>query len=152
MLEEVCIEVNGQRQTDMVEPRLLLVHYIREERRLTGTHIGCDTGHCGACTVWLNGDAVKSCTILAVQAHRMSVTTVEGLASDGITPVQESFQQHHGLQCGFCTPGILMTVHAFLHANPHPSREDILRILKGHLCRCTGYQSIVESVENGLSR
>lgn len=148
MSEEVNITVNGVRRTDRVEPRTLLVHYLREVRGLTGTHVGCDTSNCGACTVHLDGLAVKSCTVLAVQADGHEVTTIEGLANgDDYHPVQEGFRQCHGLQCGFCTPGMIMASSSLLSENPDPTEEEIRIGLEGNLCRCTGYQKIVESVQ-----
>lgn len=147
MSEEVNITVNGTRRTDRVEPRTLLVHYLREVRGLTGTHVGCDTSSCGACTVHLDGLAVKSCTVLAVQADGHEITTIEGLANgDDFHPVQEGFRQCHGLQCGFCTPGMIMATHALLQANPTPTEEQIKRGLEGNLCRCTGYRKIIDAV------
>jgi carbon-monoxide dehydrogenase small subunit len=147
MSEEVEVTVNGVRRTDRVEARTLLVHYLREVRGLTGTHVGCDTSNCGACTVHLDGLAVKSCTVLAVQAHGHDVTTIEGLADgDVYHPVQEGFRQCHGLQCGFCTPGMIMASSSLLAENPEPTEEEIRVGLEGNLCRCTGYQKIVESV------
>jgi carbon-monoxide dehydrogenase small subunit len=146
--EEVNITVNGTRRTDRVEPRTLLVHYLREVRGLTGTHVGCDTSSCGACTVHLDGLAVKSCTVLAVQADGHEITTIEGLANgDDFHPVQEGFRQCHGLQCGFCTPGMIMASSSLLAENPDPTEEEIRIALEGNLCRCTGYQKIVESVQ-----
>jgi aerobic carbon-monoxide dehydrogenase small subunit len=146
--EEVNITVNGTRRTDRVEPRTLLVHYLREVRGLTGTHVGCDTSSCGACTVHLDGLAVKSCTVLAVQADGHEITTIEGLANgDDFHPVQEGFRQCHGLQCGFCTPGMIMASSSLLADNPDPTEEEIRTALEGNLCRCTGYQKIVESVQ-----
>jgi aerobic carbon-monoxide dehydrogenase small subunit len=146
--EEVNITVNGTRRTDRVEPRTLLVHYLREVRGLTGTHVGCDTSSCGACTVHLDGLAVKSCTVLAVQADGHEITTIEGLANgDDFHPVQEGFRQCHGLQCGFCTPGMIMASSSLLAENPDPTEEEIRTALEGNLCRCTGYQKIVESVQ-----
>jgi aerobic carbon-monoxide dehydrogenase small subunit len=147
MSEEVDITVNGVRHTDKVEARTLLVHYLREVCGLTGTHVGCDTSNCGACTVHLDGLAVKSCTVLAVQADGHEVTTIEGLANgDEYHPVQEGFRQCHGLQCGFCTPGMIMASSSLLAENPDPTEEEIRVGLEGNLCRCTGYQKIVESV------
>jgi carbon-monoxide dehydrogenase small subunit len=143
----VSVKVNGRQREAMVEPRLLLVHFIRESLHLTGTHIGCDTSHCGACTVVLNGKTVKSCTIFAVQADGTEILTVEGLIKDGqLHPLQEGFKQEHGLQCGFCTPGMLMSSYALLHNNPTPSEDEIRRGISGNLCRCTGYQNIVGAV------
>ncbi|HZN96788.1 MAG TPA: (2Fe-2S)-binding protein [Gemmatimonadales bacterium] len=145
---EITVTVNGTPHRAEVESRLLLVHFIRDELRLTGTHIGCDTTHCGACTVLLDGEPVKSCTLLAVQADGGSITTVEGLARDGtLHPIQEGFWQEHGLQCGYCTPGMMMTSHALLQRNPQPSEEEIRRAISGNLCRCTGYVNIVKAVQ-----
>ena len=144
----VGVKVNGHQREAMVEPRLLLVHFIRESLQLTGTHIGCDTSHCGACTVVLNGKTVKSCTMFAVQADGTEILTVEGLIKDGqLHPLQEGFKQEHGLQCGFCTPGMLMSSYALLHNNPTPSEDEIRRGISGNLCRCTGYQNIVGAVQ-----
>jgi carbon-monoxide dehydrogenase small subunit len=143
----VTITVNGVEHTSEVEPRLLLVHFLRDVLELTGTHVGCETGLCGACTVHLNGEAVKSCMVLAVQADGCSVQTVEGLAPQGrLDALQRSFQERHGLQCGYCTPGILMTAHDLLRWNSEPGKADIRRALSGNLCRCTGYQTIVAAV------
>lgn len=142
------LTVNGQRFRREVEPRTLLVQFLREELRLTGTHIGCDTTYCGACTVLLNGEPVKSCTVLAVQADGGAVMTVEGLAKDGeLHPLQNAFSEHHGLQCGYCTPGMLMSSYALLASNPSPSRKEIRKCIQGNLCRCTGYQNILKSIE-----
>ncbi|GAA4530671.1 MULTISPECIES: (2Fe-2S)-binding protein [Nonomuraea] len=144
----VEITVNGQAHSREIEPRLLLVHFLRDTLSLTGTHVGCDTSSCGACTVLLDGEAVKSCTVLAAQADGLAVTTVEGLAGeDGLSPVQEGFRQCHGLQCGFCTPGMVMAATALLAENPDPTEQEIRGGLKGNMCRCTGYQMIVESVQ-----
>jgi aerobic carbon-monoxide dehydrogenase small subunit len=143
----VTINVNGEQRTDEIEPRLLLVHYLRDHLGLTGTHVGCDTSNCGACTVHLNGDAVKSCTVLAAQADGAEVTTIEGLGSEGaLHPVQEGFWAHHGLQCGYCTPGMIMAGADLLAKNPHPSEEEVREALAGNLCRCTGYHNIVKAV------
>jgi len=145
--------VNGRSVSADVEPRTLLVHYLRENLRLTGTHVGCETGYCGACTIHLDGEAVKSCTMLAVQADGATITTIEGLASNGeLHPVQEGFWERHGLQCGFCTPGILMTIVPFLEENPDPSEEQIRYALSGNLCRCTGYQHIVQAVQLAVEK
>ena len=145
---KVTITINGVKATHDVEPRLLLVHYIREVLGLTGTHIGCDTTSCGACTIHLNGLAVKSCTVLAVQADRGSILTVEGLAKDGkLHPIQEGFWEEHGLQCGFCTPGMMLTALQILERNPKPTEDQIRHGLEGNLCRCTGYQHIVNAVQ-----
>ncbi len=145
---DISITVNGLAASRTVEPRTLLVHHLRDELGLTGTHVGCDTSNCGACTVLLDGDAVKSCTVLAVQANNHEVTTIEGLAADdgAFSPVQEGFRQEHGLQCGYCTPGMIMAATALLAENPDPSREEIREQLEGNLCRCTGYQMIVNAV------
>ena len=149
----VKVAINGEKHEAEVEPRLLLVHMIRENLRLTGTHIGCDTSHCGACTVLLDGRPVKSCTMFAVQAHGREITTVEGLEQDGkLHPLQEGFMAEHGLQCGYCTPGMLMTGVAFLKKNPNPSEDDIRRAISGNLCRCTGYVNIVKSVQHAAAK
>jgi carbon-monoxide dehydrogenase small subunit len=143
----VNLSVNGAPVAREVEPRLLLVHLLREELGLTGTHVGCDTSSCGACTVHLNGEAVKSCTVLAVQAEGTSVTTIEGLATNGqLHPVQQAFHDRHALQCGYCTPGMIMAAADLLARNPDPSEDEIRHGLEGNLCRCTGYQNIVEAV------
>jgi carbon-monoxide dehydrogenase small subunit len=145
---KVSIKVNGTLYERDVEPRTLLVYFLREELGLTGTNIGCDTSQCGACTVHLNGRALKSCTCLAVQADGGEVTTIEGLAQNGqLHPVQESFWEKHGLQCGYCTPGMIMASVALLKNNPNPSEEEIRHGLEGNLCRCTGYQNIVAAVK-----
>ena len=144
----VEIVVNGEPRTADVEPRLLLVHFLRDTLGLTGTHVGCDTTSCGACTVLLDGTPIKSCTFLAVQADGRSVTTVEGLARDGaLHPVQEGFKAEHGLQFGFCTPGMMLVSAALLEENPDPSEEEIRWAISGNICRCTGYQNIVKSVQ-----
>ena len=149
----VEVTINGKKHEAEVEPRLLLVHLIRDVLRLTGTHIGCDTTHCGACTIVLDGRPVKSCTIFAVQAHGREILTVEGLEQDGkLHPVQEGFMQEHGLQCGYCTPGMLMTSYAFLKKNPSPTEDDIRWAISGNLCRCTGYVNIVKSVEYAVAK
>lgn len=148
MKQQVTITVNGTTHTNEVEPRLLLVHYLRDVLDLTGTHVGCDTSQCGACTVEMNGDAVKSCTVLAVQANGAEITTIEGLAKEGeLHPIQEGFWEMHGLQCGFCTPGMIMTSVNLLKNNPHPTEDEIRHGLEGNLCRCTGYQNIVKAVQ-----
>jgi carbon-monoxide dehydrogenase small subunit len=145
---DVKITINGQEVTRDVEPRLLLVHYLRDQIGLTGTHWGCDTSNCGACVVWLDGQPVKSCTVLAAMADGHEVRTVEGLEGpDGLDPVQEGFMQCHGLQCGFCTPGMMMTSRWLLDNNPNPSEHEIRETLSGQLCRCTGYDNIVKSVQ-----
>ncbi len=148
MGQSITVTVNGTSHTSEVEPRLLLAHYLRETLNMTGTHIGCDTSNCGACTVILNGNAVKSCTVFAVQADGGKVTTVEGLATNGeLHAVQEGFWEKHGLQCGFCTPGMIMMSHDLLSKNPSPSEEEIREGLAGNLCRCTGYHNIVSAVQ-----
>ncbi|MER3484470.1 MAG: carbon monoxide dehydrogenase [Meiothermus sp.] len=145
---KVSISVNGQQHTGEVEPRLLLVHYLRENLGLTGTHVGCDTSQCGACTVHLDGQAVKSCTVFAVQADGSKVTTIEGIGDVGnLNPVQEGFWEMHGLQCGFCTPGMIMAATDLLSRNPNPSEEEIRHGLEGNYCRCTGYHNIVRAVQ-----
>jgi carbon-monoxide dehydrogenase small subunit len=148
MKREINVTVNGQQYHSEVEPRMLLVHYLRDGLDLTGTHIGCDTSQCGACTVLLNGESVKACTVLAVQADGGEVTTIEGLAPEGsLHPIQEGFWEKHGLQCGFCTPGMIMASYNLLKENPSPSEEEIRVALKGNICRCTGYQNIVKAVQ-----
>ena len=149
----VTLSVNGTSNTVEVEPRLLLVHLLREDLNLTGTHIGCDTSNCGACTVLLDGVPVKSCTLLGVQADGCSIETVEGLEQNGqLHPLQEGFWQEHGLQCGFCTPGMLMTSKALLDSNPSPTEADIRRGISGNLCRCTGYVNIVKAIQYGAAK
>jgi aerobic carbon-monoxide dehydrogenase small subunit len=144
----ISVKVNGVEHRAEVEPRLLLVHFLRENLRLTGTHIGCDTSHCGACTVVLDGRAIKSCTIFAVQADGREIETVEGLEQDGkLHPLQEGFFQEHGLQCGYCTPGMLMTGYAFLKNNLNPTEGEIRQAISGNLCRCTGYVNIVKAYQ-----
>jgi carbon-monoxide dehydrogenase small subunit len=144
---QISVKVNGQLKTSEVEPRQLLVHYVRETLALTGTHVGCDTTSCGACTVLLDGKPVKSCTVLAVQANGRQVTTVEGLASDGqLHPLQQGFKEEHGLQCGFCTPGMMLVGKALLEQSPAPSEEEIRWAISGNLCRCTGYMNIVKAI------
>jgi len=150
---KIRVTVNGSAREAEVESRLLLVHFLREVLRLTGTHIGCDTTHCGACTVLLDGNPVKSCTVLAVQADGREVMTVEGLEKDGqLHPIQEGFWQEHGLQCGYCTPGMLMTGYALLKSNPKPSEREIRQAISGNLCRCTGYVNIVKSVQYAAAK
>jgi aerobic carbon-monoxide dehydrogenase small subunit len=143
----ITVTVNGQQHVGEVEPRQLLVYFLRESLGLTGTHVGCDTSNCGACTVHLDGEAVKSCTVLAVQVDGAEVTTIEGMGSDGdLHAVQAAFWEHHGLQCGFCTPGMIMAAAGLLARNDSPSEEDVREALAGNLCRCTGYQNIVKAV------
>lgn len=146
--QSVTVTVNSVEHTAEIEPRWLLVHFIRDDLGLTGTHIGCDSSHCGACTILLNGRAVKSCTLFAVQADGQEILTVEGLEHNGkLHPLQEAFREKHGLQCGFCTPGILMTACELLKKNPNPTDEEIRRGIIGNLCRCTGYVNIVKSIQ-----
>jgi carbon-monoxide dehydrogenase small subunit len=143
----ISVTVNGRTYKNDVEPRTLLVHYLRDQLNLTGTHVGCDTSQCGACTVLIDGASAKSCTVLAVQADGANITTVEGLAKDGkLHPIQEGFWEEHGLQCGFCTPGFLMAAVELLERNPNPSEEEVRHGLEGNICRCTGYQNIVKAV------
>ena len=152
-LVTISLTVNGVRHSAEVEPRLLLVHFLRDVLNLTGTHVGCDTSNCGACTVLLDSVAVKSCTLLAVQADGSQIETVEGLEQAGqLHPLQEGFWQEHGLQCGFCTPGMLMVSKALLAANPSPTEDDIRRGISGNLCRCTGYVNIVRAIQYGAAR
>jgi carbon-monoxide dehydrogenase small subunit len=148
MSTRIHLTVNGADHSHEVEPRLLLVQYIRDVLQLTGTHVGCDTSSCGACTIHVNGKATKSCTMLAVQADGCEITTIEGLATNGeLHPLQQGFKECHGLQCGFCTPGIIMTAADLLHENPEPTEEQIRAALEGNFCRCTGYHNIVKSVQ-----
>lgn len=157
-MAEIRLRVNGKQHESTIESRLLLVHYLRDALGLTGTHIGCETSICGACTVLLDGKAVKSCTVLAVQANGSEITTIEGLAATckrngsaamgcGLHPVQEGFWEKHGLQCGFCTPGMILAATALLNGNPNPSEQEIRNAISGNLCRCTGYQHIVDAVQ-----
>jgi len=153
MANKISVSVNGETHTGEVEPRTLLVDYLREHLSLTGTHIGCDTSSCGACTVHVDGKAVKSCTMLAVQADGCEVTTVEGLATNGeLHPIQEGFKEEHGLQCGFCTPGMMMTATDLLKRNPNPSEHEIRDALEGNFCRCTGYHNIVKSIQHAAKK
>ncbi len=153
MQVEVSLTVNGKLYKQNVEPRMLLVQFLRDELRLTGTHIGCDTSSCGACTVLLDGKALKSCTMLAVQANGKSVKTIEGMAENGaLHPLQEGFHQEHGLQCGFCTPGMIMTAADLLSHNPSPNEHEIREALEGNFCRCTGYHNIVKSVQYAANK
>ena len=147
-MRKVSVKVNGRDFENEVEPRMLLVHYLREVLNLTGTMVGCNTSNCGACTVLLDGESVKSCTMFAVQADGHEITTVQGLAENGNWhPMQTAFHENHGLQCGYCTPGMIMTAAALLDRNPHPTEEEIRHELKGSLCRCTGYQNIVRAIQ-----
>jgi carbon-monoxide dehydrogenase small subunit len=150
---QLTVTVNGASRSQEVENRLLLVHFLRETLGLTGTHIGCDTTHCGACTVLVDGVPVKSCTQFAVQTEGTEITTVEGLAPPGgLDPIQEGFHEEHGLQCGYCTPGMMLTAKAFLAENPNPSESEIRWALSGNICRCTGYQNIVKAVQNAAAK
>jgi len=153
MAVPIKVTVNGQTHESEVDPRLFLVQYLRDVLDLTGTHVGCDTSNCGACTVNLNGKAVKSCTVLAIQADGAAVTTIEGLAQDGeLHPLQEAFNQEHGLQCGFCTPGMIMAAQQLLERNSNPSENEIRHALEGNYCRCTGYQNIVKSIQYAAAK
>ena len=150
---EVSMTVNGTSFTNDVEPRTLLVHYLRENLRLTGTHVGCDTSSCGACTIIVNGETVKSCTLLAVQCEGAEIKTIEGMASNGkLHPIQESFREKHGLQCGFCTPGMIMSSWQLLERSPNPTEDEIRHALEGNFCRCTGYHNIVNAVQDAASK
>jgi carbon-monoxide dehydrogenase small subunit len=150
---EVSMTVNGTTYTNDVEPRTLLVHYLRENLRLTGTHVGCDTSSCGACTIIVNGETVKSCTLLAVQCEGAEIKTIEGMATNGkLHPIQESFREKHGLQCGFCTPGMIMSSWQLLERNPNPSEDEIRHALEGNFCRCTGYHNIVNAVQDAANK
>ncbi len=143
----VTLTVNGKPYSDDLEPRTLLAHYLRDTLNLTGTHVGCDTSNCGACTILMDGKAVKSCTILAVQADGSEITTIEGMANGGeLHPIQQAFKENHGLQCGFCTPGMVMTAADILQNNPNPTEQEVRHGLEGNFCRCTGYHNIVKSV------
>jgi len=145
---KIQVKVNGVAHTSEVEPRLLLVHYLRDVLNLTGTHVGCDTSQCGACTIMVNGKSTKACTLFAVQADGADILTIEGLAKDGkLHPIQEGFWEKHGLQCGFCTPGMIMTAYQFLQRTPRPSETEIRHALEGNLCRCTGYHNIVRAIQ-----
>ncbi len=149
----IRVEVNGRVYEHTVDPRLLLVHYLRDVLGLTGTKVGCDTSQCGACTVLMNGLAVKSCTVLAVQADGAKITTIEGLAKDGeLHPLQQAFWENHGLQCGYCTPGMILAAYDLLQENPNPTEEDVRHGLEGNLCRCTGYHNIVKAVLDAAQR
>lgn len=153
MKQKVSITVNGAKQVHDVEPRLLLVHYLRETLGLTGTNVGCDTSQCGACTVLMDGQAVKSCTVLAAQADGSEITSIEGLAADGkLHPLQDAFWEKHGLQCGFCTPGMILTACDLLKKNPNPDEAAIRHGIEGNLCRCTGYQNIVTAIQYAAAR
>ena len=150
---EVSMTVNGTTYTNDVEPPTLLVHYLRENLRLTGTHVGCDTSSCGACTIIVNGETIKSCTLLAVQCEGVEIKTIEGMATNGqLHPIQESFREKHGLQCGFCTPGMIMSSWQLLERNPNPSEDEIRHALEGNFCRCTGYHNIVTAVQDAATK
>jgi len=145
---KIHVKVNGTAHTSEVEPRLLLVHYLRDVLNLTGTHVGCDTSQCGACTIMVNGRSTKACNMFAVQADGAEIMTIEGLAKDGkLHPIQEGFWEKHGLQCGFCTPGMIMTAYQLLQRHKHPSETEIRHFLEGNLCRCTGYHNIVKAIQ-----
>ena len=153
MPHSITVTVNGTSHTHDVEPRLLLVHFLRDVLGLTGTHVGCDTSQCGACTVLVDGLAVKSCTMLAVQANGASIATIEGLAQDGdLHPLQQAFWEEHGLQCGFCTPGMIMTLYQALERNPDPTEQEIRHSIAGNMCRCTGYHNIVKAAQNAAKK
>ena len=146
-MHTIKVKINGKDYEDEVESRLLLVHYLRDKCNLTGTHVGCDTGHCGACTIFLNGKPIKSCQMLAVQADGAELTTIEGLARDGILhPIQEAFLDKFGLQCGYCTPGMVLSALGLLQSNPKPTEEEIREAIEGNICMCTGYQQIVDAI------
>ncbi len=150
---KISVTVNGEQHSAEVEPRLLLVHFIREDLNLTGTHIGCDTSNCGACTILLNGRSVKSCTVFAVQTNGKEIMTIEGVAQNGeLHPLQEGFREEHGLQCGYCTPGMIMRAHELLKKNPNPTEEEIRWGISGNLCRCTGYVNIVKSIQYAANK
>ena len=152
MANKITVTVNGKTHTDEVDGRLLLVHYLRDKLRLTGTHVGCDTSSCGACTIHLDGMSVKSCTMLAVQADGCEITTIEGMATNGeMHPLQAAFKEEHGLQCGFCTPGMIMAADDLLRKNDDPSEEEIRAALEGNFCRCTGYHNIVKAVQRAAA-
>jgi len=151
-MRRIKLTINGRDFEHEVDSRLLLVHYLREKARLTGTHVGCDTGNCGACTVIFNGKAVKSCMILAVQANGAAITTIEGMAANGLHPIQESFMDKFAVQCGYCTPGMIMSAHGLLAENPNPSEKEIREAIEGNLCMCTGYQQIVEAISQAAKK
>jgi carbon-monoxide dehydrogenase small subunit len=151
-MAHVRVTINGKQYEHDVEPRLLLVHYIREKARLTGTHVGCDTGNCGACTILYDGKLIKSCLMLAVQANDARLTTIEGVASNGLHPVQDAFLEKFGFQCGYCTSGMILNALTLLQSNPSPSEHDIREALEGNLCMCTGYQQIIEAIQYAAQR
>ncbi len=153
MKKSISLKINGEEVTAEVEPRTLLVHFIREQQHMTGTHIGCDSSSCGACTILIDGKSAKSCTILAVQANGKEITTVEGLATaEGMHPLQEGFHENHGLHCGFCTPGMMLRAVELLEKNPNPTEEEIRWGIAGNLCRCTGYNNIVKSIQYAAAK
>ncbi|HZD39733.1 MAG TPA: (2Fe-2S)-binding protein [Terriglobales bacterium] len=147
-MHKIKLKINGKEREDEVDSRLLLVHYIRDKARLTGTHVGCDTGNCGACTVNFNGKAIKSCMTLAVQADRAEIMTIEGLGQNGLHPLQKAFMEKFAIQCGYCTPGMVMSAQALLAANPNPDEAEIREAIEGNLCMCTGYQQIIEAIDS----
>jgi len=151
-MHRIKVRINAKDFEHDVEPRVLLVHYIREKARLTGTHVGCDTGNCGACTVILNGQSVKSCLLLAVQANGAEITTIEGLTRDGLHPIQQAFMDKFAIQCGYCTPGMVMSASALLKVNSAPTEEEIKEAIEGNLCMCTGYQQIVSAIEDAAEK
>ena len=151
-MHRIKLKINGKGFEHEVDSRLLLIHYLREKARLTGTHVGCDTGNCGACTIIFNGKAVKSCMILAVQANGAELTTIEAIAQNGFHPIQESFMDKFAVQCGYCTPGMIMSAHALLLENPDPSEAEIREAIEGNLCMCTGYQQIVEAISHAAKK
>ena len=151
-MHRINVKINGKDFEHDVETRVLLVHYIREKARLTGTHVGCDTGNCGACTVILNGQSVKSCLLLAVQANGAEITTIEGLTRDGLHPIQQAFMDKFAIQCGYCTPGMVMSASALLKVNSAPTEEEIKEAIEGNLCMCTGYQQIVSAIEDAAEK
>lgn len=151
-MHRIKVRINAKEFEHDVESRLLLVHYIREKGKLTGTHVGCDTGNCGACTVFFNGQSVKSCLLLAVQANGAEITTIEGLAGDGLHPIQKAFMDKFAIQCGYCTPGMVISASALLKANPAPTEEDIKDAIEGNLCMCTGYQQIVDAIKDAAEK
>jgi len=152
MMRHISMTVNGEVRREQVEPRMLLVHFLRDVLQLTGTHVGCDTSHCGACTISMDGQAVKSCTILSVQADGAEIVTIEGLADHGkLHPIQEAFRAHHGVQCGFCTPGMIMAAKQLLERYPNPTTEQIKNQLEGNICRCTGYHNIIKAISGAAA-
>ncbi len=151
-MHRIRVRINAKEIEHDVESRLLLVHYIREKAKLTGTHVGCDTGNCGACTVFFNGQSVKSCLLLAVQANGAEITTIEGLAGDGLHPMQKAFMDKFAIQCGYCTPGMVISASALLKANPSPTEEEIKDAIEGNLCMCTGYQQIVDAIKDAAEK